>query len=710
MAGKFKQIIEVIFKGAGKAASDSKKVQKGLQGVAKDAAKIAAAFYAAKGGINATKNFVSNALAVEQLTPAFESLRKELGFSANTLDNLNKAVDGTVKQVDLMKIANQAMTLGVVDSEEGFAELFNTAQRLGKSLGVDTVSAIDSLVTGMGRQSIMMLDNLGIIVDTQKANEDYAESVGKTVSELTDQERKIAFNNAALESAQEKVKVLGDENLTAADSFAQLAKASDDLGAGMGAFVMPVLDGAASMAAGLIEQINELLGFTEEEAEKVDTGEADALKTRMLIIKAMPESDLKRAKMQQFVNKELGLERENIDANHLSLSEFSRLTDLVSKSRIVALQAESDARRKAGKVEKEVNEGSILGFRNSMEVAQDKLDALLGGSDWMIADEVQKADAVLLGFINNTVLATQEAEKNKEEISDLAVKYGIQLSGGLGETATAYQQWVDDLQASEDTRKQQLDWIQQLTEDNYELAKASGLVNDAGLDYNQTQLANLEAQREQQELIDDFVALYPEEAEALGILSTEQKQINKEYEESIERKKELKKQTDAEKDSRDALVATMRKQVDAAMALGAAQTHAGQAAGDAAGVYIVAEIQKALATRLATAFADTGFWGGMAAVATSALVGNLMAQTIQSISGAKFAAEGMNEVVTEPTLIVAGEEGAEYVNIEPTQNEGAGMGGGSQIVFQGNVLSDRFIEEEAIPKIRDAIRRGHNIA
>ena len=52
----------------------------------------------------------------------------------------------------------------------------------------------------MGRQSIMMLDNLGIIVDTQKAYDDYAKSIGKASSELTDQEKKIAFNSAALES------------------------------------------------------------------------------------------------------------------------------------------------------------------------------------------------------------------------------------------------------------------------------------------------------------------------------------------------------------------------------------------------------------------------------------------------------------------------------------------------------------------------------
>ena len=75
----------------------------------------------------------------------------------------------------------------------------------------------------------------------------------------------------------------------------------------------------------------------------------------------------------------------------------------------------------------------------------------------------------------------------------------------------------------------------------------------------------------------------------------------------------------------------------------------------------------------------------------------------------KTAAEGMDEVVTEPTLILAGEAGAEYVDIEPLTNEGAGRKGGVNITFSGNVMSQDFIENEAIPKIKEAIRKGGDI-
>ena len=157
---------------------------------------------------------------------------------------------------------------------------------------------------------------------------------------------------------------------------------------------------------------------------------------------------------------------------------------------------------------------------------------------------------------------------------------------------------------------------------------------------------------------------------------------------------------------KDKLKEFSKSHVDAAMAIGAAQMHTGQAAADAAGAFIVAKTQEAIASFIADAFKKFGILGGIIGAGASGVVGSLMSQGIKSVA----AAEGMNEVVTEPTLILAGEEGAEYVNIEPTQNEGAGMGGGGQIIFQGNVLSKDFIEDEAIPMIRDAVRRGHSLA
>ena len=148
-------------------------------------------------------------------------------------------------------------------------------------------------------------------------------------------------------------------------------------------------------------------------------------------------------------------------------------------------------------------------------------------------------------------------------------------------------------------------------------------------------------------------------------------------------------------------------QVTGAMAVGAAQQDMAKAAGASATAFILSEIQKSIAIYITEMFAKGGILGGIAGAATAGIVGQLFQR---AIAGAEktFAAEGFDGVVTEPTLFVAGESGAEYVDIEPMNNEGAGRGG-STIIFQGNVMSQDFIESEAIPAIRKALRRGADL-
>ena len=100
--------------------------------------------------------------------------------------------------------------------------MFDVAQRLGAALGKDTLFGVESLVTGMGRQSKLMLDNLGIMVDIEKANKTYADSLGISVEQLTDQQKKTAFNNATMKAAKDLVNELGEENLTTADRINKL--------------------------------------------------------------------------------------------------------------------------------------------------------------------------------------------------------------------------------------------------------------------------------------------------------------------------------------------------------------------------------------------------------------------------------------------------------------------------------------------------------
>ncbi|MHC5034283.1 MAG: hypothetical protein ACYTFZ_04545 [Planctomycetota bacterium] len=160
---------------------------------------------------------------IQPVADGFRSLTQQWHDATGTLEGLRGAALGLVSDFDLMKSANLAMTLGIADTQAEFEELTRGAVLLGNSLGLDAVQALDSLMTGMGRQSKLMLDNLGIIVDTEQAYKDYAEELGVTTAELDDNQKKLAFNAATVDALRSKVEELKTETMSMGQAW-QAAK------------------------------------------------------------------------------------------------------------------------------------------------------------------------------------------------------------------------------------------------------------------------------------------------------------------------------------------------------------------------------------------------------------------------------------------------------------------------------------------------------
>ena len=170
-------------------------------------------------GIKQTIEFAKQAAKVADMSRAFTTLSGTGENAALAVSKISRAVKGTMSEMDLFKQSNNAMILGVTRNTDEMAEMFKIAQTLGAALGVDTPNAVESLITGIGRQSRLMLDNIGIIVKADEAYKDYADRLDKTVDQLTDAEKKQAFFTAAMESARTKAAELGNQQLTARDQF-----------------------------------------------------------------------------------------------------------------------------------------------------------------------------------------------------------------------------------------------------------------------------------------------------------------------------------------------------------------------------------------------------------------------------------------------------------------------------------------------------------
>ena len=234
------------------------------KGLTSSLAKIGVAVVGAKKLYDAISGSIELAGKSQGVTQAFNNMGKAIGFTDQSLGKLSQAVDGTVNSVDLMTQANNAMLLGIADSDEQMAQLFDTAQRLAKAVGEDAKFGIDSLVTGMGRQSKLMLDNLGIIVDTNKAYEDHAKALGKSASQLTDAEKKTAFNNATLAEAKKLVEGLGEEQLTMTDRIAKARAQFQNLGVTLGTELMPIVNSSLDIFSDFANKAVEALDFVKQ--------------------------------------------------------------------------------------------------------------------------------------------------------------------------------------------------------------------------------------------------------------------------------------------------------------------------------------------------------------------------------------------------------------------------------------------------------------
>lgn len=229
-SGPIKQV-EGQISGLDKAAGS---IGGGLAGLA-GAAGIAGIVGLGTAAASATMEMARASAETERLGTAFDTLAGQAGQSGDTmLSAMQAASQGTISNAELMASANRAMLLGVADSAEEMAQLLDVASARGKAMGESTAQAFSDLVTGIGRMSPMILDNLGITIDAAKANDVYAESVGKTAGQLTDAEKKQALLNAVVQSSTDLINANKAAGLDAAANFermdAAIQNAKDALG------------------------------------------------------------------------------------------------------------------------------------------------------------------------------------------------------------------------------------------------------------------------------------------------------------------------------------------------------------------------------------------------------------------------------------------------------------------------------------------------
>lgn len=160
------------------------------------------------------------------LAESFDSLTSSIGIVSTTLlTDLRRASAGTVSDFELIRLANVALAgaSGQFGQEFGrkLPQLLEIARAQARATGQDVNFLFQSLITGIKRGSPLLIDNTGLVLSVTEAQRAYAESIGKSVSQLSEEEKQIALLNATLEAGQSSIDRAAAFQETAAEKSAR---------------------------------------------------------------------------------------------------------------------------------------------------------------------------------------------------------------------------------------------------------------------------------------------------------------------------------------------------------------------------------------------------------------------------------------------------------------------------------------------------------
>jgi|DEB0MinimDraft_6_1074348.scaffolds.fasta_scaffold08110_2 hypothetical protein len=174
-----------------KIGADLKQFRGAMGNIDHSLKKLSGGFGALGGVIGATfavdviKQFVSESVDLASKMEGVEAAFNRLN-DPNLLDNLRKATAGTVDDLKLMQTAVKAENFRI--PMDTLAKGLEFAQRRAQATGESVDYMVDSFVTGLGRESVKILDNLGISTIELQAKTKELGSMAAAVGQIMDEE------------------------------------------------------------------------------------------------------------------------------------------------------------------------------------------------------------------------------------------------------------------------------------------------------------------------------------------------------------------------------------------------------------------------------------------------------------------------------------------------------------------------------------------
>lgn len=321
---------------------------------------IIAGAFSVKAIVDFTKQAAELSNKAKGVRVAFERLG-----DPSLLANLRKATQGTVDDLQLMQRAVQAQNFGI--PVKNLATYLEFATKRARETGQSVDYLVDSIITGLGRQSVLILDNLGIsaaeIRDKMKDGGSMADAVGEIIKKSMS-ESATEINNTAL--ATERLSAAWTNfTIAVGDKTSGIWNTLKGEAASMLSFITRIMNAEGFSTA---EKIGMLTGgvnsrenwdklLAQEEAKKKRQQQAQELaQERVSKVKNLNDALKEQEFLERELEKHAGRDNVYVEANKIALQQIKQYIEEQKKKQAEDAKEQQLKNSLIGSLQKEIEE------------------------------------------------------------------------------------------------------------------------------------------------------------------------------------------------------------------------------------------------------------------------------------------------------------------------------------------------------------------
>ena len=188
--------------------------------------------------LTAAFGVLSRSAQIDTLTESMERLSATGGSSISAISrDLVTASGGAIAFADSMKQVALATSAGL--GQEQITQLTTVAKGASIALGRNLGDSIDRIFRGAIKLEPELLDEIGLFVRVDEESSKYARTLGKSVTSLTQYEKRQAFLNGVIEQGTKKFQDFAEE--VDPDPYSKLAASLGDIAQNVTSFVNKAL-------------------------------------------------------------------------------------------------------------------------------------------------------------------------------------------------------------------------------------------------------------------------------------------------------------------------------------------------------------------------------------------------------------------------------------------------------------------------------------